>query len=92
MEYICRIERNVVPSMWLNSSRCLKFPELTLKEPWETVIKGESYILFMKEDKYTPNLIVVNPPKIFTDEELEIITRNWDKCVEEDLSELEFEL
>lgn len=93
MEYICKIflsTENVITVIC--SAFGLKLPLFELEqEPASTGTLG--YMLyFYKEDRYTPNLINVFPPKKLTEEQFKIINEKWNYCVENDLFELEFEL
>ena len=92
VEYICTIYKHAPKTFWLQHCACLELPELRLKNQLVPVTEGKSYLVFCKEDRYSPNLISVQPPKELTEEQLELITKKWNECVENNLEELSFEL
>ena len=93
MEYICKILKSTENMIALVFNGVgLKLPLFELKQtPIPTGTIGYT-LYFYKEDRYTPDWILVHPPTKITEEQFRIINEKWSYCVENDLYELEFEL
>lgn len=50
------------------------------------------YVFFLIEDRFSPELIYVNPPKQLTESQLKEINKQWNYCVENNKIEFEFEI
>ena len=93
MEYICHIFKsteNLIALVW--GIKCLKLPLFDLRTyPIPSGCIGYT-VYFYKEDRHTPNLIGVNPPKELTEKQFNTINEKWNYCIENDLYELDFEI
>lgn len=56
------------------------------------LLVGAYYVIFEKPDRYKNGLIYVASPCELTEVQVNIINNNWNKCVEDDLLEMEFEI
>lgn len=94
MEYICTIYKNTsnITYIIFGCTYSLKLPLFSLKTEPVSFIADEYGIYFQKEDRYSPNLIYVHPPKELTEEQFRIINEKWNYCVENNLLDYEFEL
>ena len=75
-EYICKIRKvikDIPPYMSLLLGYRLPLFEL---EPKVNTIHTGDFICFYKEDRYTPNLICVYPPKL-KEEQFYFINQKW---------------
>ena len=93
MTYVCKIfkstEHHIAFVYGING---LELPLFELQcNPIPTSVIGYT-VYFYKEDRYTPSLIGVNPPKELTDEQRNIINQAWNHCVETGAETYEFEL
>ena len=93
MEYVCHIFKSTENMIALvYGIKGLKLPLFELEcKPTPTGTLGYT-VYFYKEDRYTPNLIGVNPPKQLTEEQFRTINEKWNYCVDNDLFKLEFEI
>jgi len=93
MKYICRIFKsteNLIALVY--GIKGLKLPLFDLQtHPIPSGCVGYT-VYFYKEDRYTPNLIGVNPPKELTEKQYKVINEKWNYCVENNLYKYEFEL
>jgi len=93
MEYVCHIFKsteNMIAVVY--GIKGLKLPLFELEYKSTSIGTLGYTVYFYKEDRYTPNLIGVNPPKQLTEEQFRAINEKWNYCVENDLFELEFEI
>ena len=93
MEYICRIFKsteNLLALVW--NVKGLQLPLFDVYGKEASSGNPGYTVYFYKEDRYTVNLIAVNPPKKLTEKQLHIINSNWNYCIQNDLWELEFEI
>lgn len=91
-EYICKIRKVIkdIPQ-YMSLLMCYRLPLFELEPKAVYTIHTGDFICFYKEDRYTPNLICVYPPKL-TEEQFYFINQKWNYFIENNLSELEFEL
>jgi hypothetical protein len=93
MEYVCHIFKSTESLItFVYGMKGLKLPLFELQTyPISSGTIGYT-VYFYKDDRYTPNLIGINPPKELTEEQFRIINDKWNYCVENDLYDLEFEI
>lgn len=93
MEYICRIysDINKIIKLTTGGIMCLQLPLFESKNKAEFGWRKYS-LYFLKEDRYSPNLIFVHPPSELTEEQIQVINKKWTYCIENDLDKLEFDL
>lgn len=91
MEYICKIISLKQIPRWAHLFWCYRLPIFELEPERIYGIQNGDYLYFYKEDRYTPCLISVSPPKL-TEEQLHIINQKWNYYLENNMSELEFEM
>ena len=93
MEYVCHIFKsteNLIALVY--GIKGLKLPLFELQtHPIPSGTIGYT-VYFYKEDRYSPNLIGVNPPKELTEEQVKKINEWWDFCIRTNQFEIEFPL
>ena len=93
MEYFCKIKRNNhYARLVFGYSPYALLPLFNLKPERVFEVPSKGYCIeFLREDKYSPMLITIWPPKL-TEEQFRTINEKWNYCVNNDLDCLEFEL
>lgn len=95
MEYVCHIYRNPRNLIFWTyaGARSVRLPlfDRFPKRIQKADVEGD-FLVFLKEDRYSNNLIYVYPPSEITEEQFELINQKWNDCVENNLKDLEFVL
>jgi len=95
IEYICKIISPPIARNWtMKKTACWILPLFDVNPEKQIIFRDSpNYLLyFLKEDRYSDNLILVNPPDKITEEQLKIINTTWNYCIENSLEEFEFVL
>lgn len=98
MEFICKLIRNTEnitnAGLYLIHKLCIRVPVFSTKPEVETYLANfnSTFLFFLKEDRFSPDLIFVHPPKELTEEQVKKINEQWDFCIRTNQFEMEFPL